>query len=323
MKPNLRVGLIGHGVMGKNHERVLSGLEGVSIIGIVDEISNHSKSRISFKDLIALQPDYCIISTPTKSHLKIGQELAQSGISFLVEKPVCIDTGSAKSLIALRDHNNVKAGVGHIERFNSAMVKAKALLAENYLGQIYQVNTRRRGPFPNRIQDVGVAKDLGTHDFDITRWLTGEEYSSLFSVSARKSDLGNEDMIITTGTLDSGVLFNNVIDWLSPIKERKVTITGENGAFVIDTLKSELIFFKNGSYESTDRYVSHFRGVTQGDIINIAFPKKEALETEHSNFRDFMLNEQSSIVSLEDGLKSLEIAEAAKMSSDEGRVVDL
>jgi UDP-N-acetylglucosamine 3-dehydrogenase len=278
---------------------------------------------VNLATLISLKPDYCIISTPTNSHLEIGRQLANAKIAFLIEKPICLDVESARELIDLTNKNEVKAAVGHIERYNSAMVKAKDLIREQFLGHIYQVSTRRRGPYPNRIQDVGVAKDLGTHDFDITRWLTNENYINLYAVAMRKSDIGHEDMLITTGILTSGVLVNNVIDWLSPIKERKVVVTGENGAFVIDTLKSELVYFKNGSFESTDRYVSHFRGVTQGDIINISFPKKEALEFEHENFRDFILGERSAIVSLEEGMRALEVAEASIKSSMENRLIYL
>jgi predicted dehydrogenase len=319
----LKVGIVGLGEMGKNHLRVLKDLRGVSVVGVVDPVEKNIDIQMSIEKLISLNPDYCVISVPTKFHLDVTLQLIEAGIHFLIEKPMSIDSMSATTIISESERCNVKGAVGYIERSNSAMIKAKDLLNQDFLGKIIQISTRRRGPNPMRIKDVGVLKDLATHDFDSIIWLTEMKFKSIYASSYSKDINGNEDLISCVGKLEGMINATCNVDWITPTKIREVHILGENGALQIDTLNSDLIHFNSAEITSTDRFISHLRGRAQGDITNIAFPKREALFTEHENFRDYINGESVEIATLREALQVIKVAEAATLSCAENKLVYL
>ncbi len=187
----------------------------------------------------------------------------------------------------------------------------------------YQVVTRRQGPFPARIADVGVVKDLATHDIDLTAWVTQQQFRSVSARTALKSGREHEDLVAVVGQLADGTVTSHLVNWLSPMKERVTIVTGERGAFVADTLSADLTFFANGLIPTTWDGVAAFRGVAEGDMIRFAFPKPEPLRTEHEAFRDAVLGKNHDIVTMRQGLATVAVAEAVLTSAREGRVVDL
>lgn len=201
-------------------------------------------------------------------------------------------------------------GVGHIERFNPALQSMRSRIEDGQLGEIFQVATRRQGPFPGRIADVGVVKDLGTHDIDLTSWVCQQPFVSVNARTTHKSGRPHEDMVVAVGTLENGTITNHVVNWLSPIKERTTVVTGEFGALVADTLTADLTFYANGTTPVAWEGVSSFRGVTEGDVTRYALDKREPLKTEHEGFRDAVLTgDTTKIVTLSEGLKVVETAE--------------
>ena len=100
-------------------------------------------------------------------------------------------------------------------------------------------------------------------------------------------------------------------------------MTGENGVFVVNTLTADLIFYANGSEDSSWSEVAHFRGVSEGDVIRYAISKKEPLLTEHENFRDAILGKSTDIVTLEQGLTNILVAEAISKSSETGETTEI
>lgn len=313
----LRAGVIGIGVMGRHHSRVLAGLEGVEFVGVYDPAPNVPSAiegKPVFSDLkkfLRLSPDYCVIAAPTIYHLDLGTTLAENGVHALIEKPVASDSKAAAELVSLFNNANLIGGVGHIERFNPALQSMRARIEQGQLGEIYQVATRRQGPFPGRIADVGVVKDLGTHDIDLTSWVCQQEYVSINARTTHKSGRAHEDMVLAIGTLSNGTITNHVVNWLSPMKERTTVVTGEFGALVADTLTADLTFYANGTTSNLEwDGVSSFRGVSEGDITRYALEKREPLKTEHERFRDAIITgETSGIVTLAEGLKVVETAE--------------
>lgn len=312
----LRAGVIGIGVMGRHHSRVLAGLEGVEFVGVYDPAPNIPEAiegKPVFSNLdefLSLKPDYCVIAAPTIYHLELGTTLAEHGIHALIEKPVASDSIAAAELVRLFKNAKLIGGVGHIERFNPALQSMRKRIEDGQLGEIYQVATRRQGPFPGRIADVGVVKDLGTHDIDLTSWVCQQAFVSVNARTTHKSGRPHEDMVVAVGTLENGTITNHVVNWLSPIKERTTVVTGEFGALVADTLTADLTFYANGTTPVAWEGVSSFRGVTEGDVTRYALEKREPLKTEHEGFRDAVLTgDTSKIVTLAEGLKVVETAE--------------
>lgn len=325
----LRAALIGLGMMGRHHARVLRGLDGVELVGVADPLgdphqaANGMPVHGSVRELIDLGIDYCVVAVPTAYHHGVALELAAAGVHALIEKPLAATSTEAAAIVAAYRDAGLVGGVGHIERYNPALQQARSRLANGDLGDVFQVSTRRVGPFPARIADVGVVKDLGTHDIDLTAWVTHQPYASVSAKAAHRSGRPHEDLVAITGQLANGIVTNHLVNWLTPMKERLTTINGENGAFVADTISADLTFYANGSVPTEWSQIAGFRGVSEGDMIRFSFAKPEPLVTEHLAFRDAVLGTSDEIVSLAEGAHTLAVAEAVLASAAAGETVVL
>jgi predicted dehydrogenase len=296
--------------------RLLNQIDEVEFIGVHDPAlagqGAASGHRVfdTLDELISQNLDYCVVAAPTAYHLDLGIALANAGIHALIEKPVAPTHVEATQLVDAFDKAGLVGGVGHIERFNPALRAMREKIEQGLLGEIYQISTRRQGPFPARIADVGVVKDLATHDIDLTAWVAQSPYKSVSARTTHKSGRSHEDMVVAVGTLENGVIVNHVVNWLSPFKERSTTVIGDKGALVADTLTADLTFYENGQVTNNWDNVSAFRGVTEGDVIRYSLNKVEPLLTEHLAFRDAVkTGNKSEIVTLRDGLAAVKIAD--------------
>lgn len=329
--PNLRVGLVGLGMMGKNHLRVLSSLQGVELIGVADPLTKTDiTSGISgcetfteYRDLLDRGLDYCVIAAPTSFHKEISVNALDRGVNCLIEKPVAVNYEETLEIQSAADKVKKLVAIGHIERYNAAIRQLKKRLLDGDLGAIYQISFRRQGPFPTRIADVGVVKDLATHDLDLAMWLSESQFSSLNAQTTHRSGSAHEDLVSITGKLQNQVVVNFLVNWLSPLKERSVVVTGEKGAFVVDTLNSDLTFYENGNHQVTQESLLHFKGVKQGNVTTFAFDKPEPLRVEHENFRDKLLGKESDIATLIEGIETARVADAVLQSSISGQSIKL
>ncbi|WP_265935519.1 Gfo/Idh/MocA family protein [Actinacidiphila bryophytorum] len=325
----LRAGLIGVGAMGRHHARVLAGLDGVELVAVVDPAGDPAGSAPhdvpvvpAVSDLVAKGVDYAVIACPTALHEPVGLELAEAGVCALIEKPLAHSVEAAVRLVDAFESRGLVAGVGHIERFNPALQSLRQRLEAGELGEVFQVVTRRQGPFPARIADVGVVKDLATHDIDLTGWVTGRDYASVAARVVSKSGRLHEDMVAVVGQLTDGTMVNHLVNWLSPLKERSTVVTGDRGCFVADTLTADLTFYANGAVNTEWEALRAFRGVSEGDMIRYAIQKREPLQVEHERFRDAVLGLESDIVTLRQGLRTVEVSAAVLESAHSGRTVD-
>jgi predicted dehydrogenase len=183
------------------------------------------------------------------------------------------------------------------------------------LGNIYQISIRRQGPFPTRIADVGVVKDLATHDIDLAMWLSNSKFASVSAQTAHQSGRKYEDLVSVTAQLQNNVVVNLLVNWLSPLKERELVVTGERGTFAVDTLNSDLTFYENGIHEVSQETYMHFNGVKQGNVTKFAFDKPEPLLLENEQFRDKLLGKESDIVTIAEGVEVVKVADAILESS--------
>ncbi|MBM7783829.1 Gfo/Idh/MocA family protein [Tenggerimyces flavus] len=329
MSATLKAGLIGLGMMGRHHARVLRGLDDVDLVAVADPmgdphgVAGSLEVQPNVEKLIAAGIDLCVVAVPTQWHEEIGLQLAEAGVHTLIEKPLASDTKGATRLAEAFEAAGLVGCVGHIERYNPSLQNLRVRLEQGELGEIFQVITRRQGPFPNRIADVGVVKDLATHDIDSTAWVTRQSYTSVSARTAHKSGRQHEDLVAVVAQLADGTVVNHLVNWLSPLKERVTVVTGEKGAFVADTLTADLTFFANGVQPTTWDSVASFRGVSEGDVIRYAIPKPEPLRTELLAFRDAVLGKPSDVVGMREGVAIVEVAEAIIASAAEGRTIDL
>lgn len=320
----LRAGLIGLGAMGRHHARVLREIDGVELVAVADPGGDPfgvAGSLDVLPDVDALVDagiDMAVVAVPTVFHEEVGLTLAGRGVHTLVEKPVAADSDAGRRLADAFESAGLVGCVGHIERFNPALQELRRRVALGELGDVYQIVTRRQGPFPARIADVGVVKDLASHDIDLTAWVAQSPYATVAAQTTHRSGRTHEDMVIATGSLENGIIVNHVVNWLSPMKERVTIVTGERGALVADTATADLTFFANGVVPTEWEAVSAFRGVSEGDVVRYAFAKREPLRVEHEAFRDAVLGVRDEVVSMAEGLRTLEVAEAMLSSSRTG-----
>lgn len=329
MTENLRVGLIGLGSMGRHHARVIRATQGMDLVAVADPGGDRfavARDLPVLGDVHALIDaglDAAMVAVPTVFHEDVALALAEAGVPTMVEKPIADSAAAGRRVAAAFEERGLVGAVGYVERCNPALRAMRERLDAGELGQVYQVLTRRQGPFPARISDVGVVKDLATHDIDLTAWVAGSTYASVSAQVAHRSGRDNEDMVVATGRLANGVIVSHVVNWLTPFKERVTIVLGEKGAFVADTLTGDLTFHANGTVASTWDQIANFRGVSEGDVIRYAIPKREPLALEQENFRDAVRGEGGNIVTMAEGVATLEVVDAVLASAAGGQTVSL
>jgi predicted dehydrogenase len=312
---DLRAGLVGYGQMGRNHARVLRQMPGVELIAIAEPAPQtvHAPGFVFVPDveaLIAAGIDLAVVSVPTAAHESVALQLAAAGVHALIEKPVAPDVATSKRIADAFEAAGLVGCVGHIERYNPALQEMRKRLEQGEIGTIYQVATRRQGPFPSRIADVGVVLDLATHDIDLTGWVTQRSYLNLSARSANRSGREHEDLFAAIGSLEDDIVVNHLVNWLSPLKERVTVVTGERGTLVADTISADLTFFANGVEPVRWDSMASFQGVVQRDVTRYAIPKREPLLVELEAFRDAVLGEKDRTVSIADATRTVAVAVA-------------
>ncbi|MCB0006082.1 MAG: Gfo/Idh/MocA family oxidoreductase, partial [Anaerolineales bacterium] len=271
--------------------------------------------------LAEAKPDLVTIAVPTVHHLAVAQRAIEQGIHVLLEKPIAFSVAEGQQIIDLAAKADVRLMVGHIERFNPAITALKERLADGELGRVFQIDARRQGPFPARIQDVGVVIDLAVHDLDVIRYVTGVEITRVFAETERQIHSSHEDLLTGLVRLADGTVGTLMVNWLTPTKIRQLDVIGEKGMFRVDYLTQDLYFFENGAAPAGDWPFRDLRGVSEGRMIRFVVPKMEPLRAEIESFLAAVRGEAPVPVSGEDGLRALHLAQSVVVSGLENRPV--
>lgn len=315
--------------MGRHHVRNVRETPGETLVAVADPggdkfgVAGELEVLPDVEALIAAGIDAAIVAVPTAFHREVALQLAAAGVHTLIEKPLAPSVAEGREIVAAFEAAGVVGACGYVERCNPALMELSRRVKAGELGEIFQIATRRQGPFPERIADVGVIQDLATHDVDLTAWLAGAPYRSIAARAARKSGRDQEDLVLATGVLENGVIVNHVVNWFSPFKERVTTVTGERGALVADTMNSTLTFFENGTKEVEWDQVANVRGVSVGEVRQYALDQREPLRVEHENFLAAIAGDTSRIVSLGDALGTLRVLDGIVESCRTGETITL
>lgn len=306
--------------MGRNHLRVYRALDPHCLVAVADS-NNEAASRagqdwgiahyVDHREMLAqAKPDAVSVVVPTNAHCEVVMDALAAGCHVLVEKPIAGSLDQAERMVTEAARCKRVLTVGHIERFNPAVVELKRRLDAGELGRPYQMHARRLGPFPARIRDVGVVVDLATHDLDIMRWLTHSEPVRIYAETSRQIHTTNEDLmngIVRFANQTLGVLD---VNWLTPIKIRELTVSGERGMFRADYLTQDLYFFEFAAH--TDARWDHMSvlrgGVEDGSATRFPLRRREPLALELSAFLAAARGEQPVVVQGADGVAALRLA---------------
>ena len=324
-----RVAVIGVGSMGRNHARVFSDMEDVDLVAVSDSDPEtletiaaryHSKPYADYKKLLANESlDIVTVAVPTRLHLQVAEDVINRGVSLLIEKPLSSTVEDGRRILEMANANGVTLGVGHVERFNPVVSMLKSNLDEGNLGRVFQITIRRFGPFPQRTMDVGIFLDLATHDIDIMYYLTGAEVQRVSAESAQLLPTKHEDLGVGLIRFTNGVIGVLIENWLSPTKVRDIVVNGERGMFVADFLSQDLFFYENDYTSSGWESLQVFRGVSEGNMTRYQLNREEPLKLELEAFVRSVLNEEPFLVSGEDGLRAMQVAQQMADCSVENR----
>ena len=310
MEIPLKVGVIGVGMMGKNHARIYSQLPEAELIGVADVDEDRAisvarsydcKAYADYHDLLRANVSAVSISVPTILHHKIALEAIRKGISVLVEKPIADTVENADEVVEAAQQNKVKLMVGHIERFNPAIIKLKELIDNGQLGDIISISAKRVGPYNPRVKDVGVIVDIGTHDIDIMSYLYGEKVKEVYALAGSVVHEYEDHAIfmLSFNNGRSGVIETN---WLTPHKVRTLTVVGSKGFAEVDYIESSL--------KISDREQPREERID----------KEEPLKLELGYFVDCVRHDKDPLISGEVGRHALKVATAAVESYRTGKV---
>lgn len=291
----LRLGVVGVGYVGELHAQKYASMEGIALVGLADinferakEVAckYNTKAYNSHTELLA-DVDGLSLAVPTVSHFEIGHDILTHGIHLLVEKPITLNLGDADRLIEIAKKNNTILQVGHIERFNPAVIKMEALISNPIF-----IESRRFNFFTKRAADVDVVLDLMIHDLDIVLHIVNSEIKEIDAIGmpviSQKIDIANVRIIFS-----NGIVANLTASRVSNESLREIRIFQHNNYISIDYGKRKI-------------KVGHFISPTVH--IDDEFPDSDPLADQIRSFVEAMANGSEPNVSGVDGKKALAVA---------------
>lgn len=326
----LRAGVIGLGFMGRNHLRAYGELDGVEVVAVADSDAavlqrvvrgRTARPYSDYRRLLREEaPDLVSIAVPTGLHHEVALTALEAGVHVLIEKPIGSSVGQGKEIAAAARQRGLKATVGHVERFNPAVAELKRVLDEGSLGRVYQVQARRVGPFQQRMRDVGVARDLATHDLDVMRYILGSEVSHLYCQTRTGARTQYEDALFGILQFQSGVSALLDVNWLSPIKVRELAVLAEGALLTLDYINQEVFVYKDAGRPSAWVDPAALR-ITPDGVHKLPVAKREPLLAELEAFVRAVAEDEEPPLTCEDAIVALHLAEQLVESGTTGHAL--
>ncbi len=303
----IRTAVIGVGSLGRHHARnyrELAEMEDIEFVGVCDSSEETAKEIATlnsceyftdWKDLIG-KVDAVSIVTPTETHSEIACEFLRNGVDCLVEKPIARTLDEADEMIETAKKSGAKIMVGHLERYNPAMVALRPHVTKPLYFEIHRVS-----PFPNRSLDVDVVLDVMIHDLDSIQWLVGEDVRATsiqavgIPIISNKVDAANARI-----EFQNGAVANITSSRVGTEKIRKTRFYQTKSYVVLDYLT------KFASITSLDPDAAHpLLGI---DINRLEIEDVEPLRAELTAFLSSIKNDETPSITAQDGRRALDLA---------------
>lgn len=298
----VRVGVVGCGYWGAKHVRVLSGIDAVSQIAVIDPDPASRDQLLTafpacrpYQDLASALPeiDALVIATPPCSHAELGLQALRQGKHILVEKPLATSLADARLLVDEAAAQDCWLMVGHTFEFNPAVRELSRRMRRDELGEIRYIHSARLNLGLYRT-DVNVVWDLAPHDISILNFLLRSRPVAVTAWSSRNASLSVEDLAyIRLDYREPSVAAYVHVSWLDPKKVRKVTVVGSRKMAVYNDLDEErLRIFDRGVDGAADAAPNYERPFSyrNGDIVSPHIRFDEPLATEDRHFVDSIRN---------------------------------
>lgn len=316
MTNRVRIGVAGFGAIGRHHARNLRSLDGVELVGVAEpnDIARDDAATIGYPTFASMEHlldaglDAIVLCVPTSQHEEAALNVIARSVAVLVEKPIAHSSEAGERMINAARNAAVPLMVGYVERYNPAVIAAKHFIEEGNLGKLISVTTQRVGILPPRIKDANVLIDIGVHDIDAIAFLTGSPLTLIAAQGGRailEDRLDYAVLSLAAGCTAASVTTN----WITPVKRRKLSVTGLRGHLEIDYITQEAFFAPAHDYLPTSSYeglVAQYRG---SEMIPLPIEKVEPLRSELQAFVSGVKGGQLPDPAI--ALESLRIAEEA------------
>lgn len=280
MKVELGTAIIGAGSMGKNHARVY--FESSTLLAVCDSVPERGeevacKFKAKYfsdyrKMLDEIQPDAVSVVVPTELHKEVSLECLFRKIPVLVEKPMAVSFSQTVEMLNIAQKQKVFLMVGHVERFNPAVLKLKEVIVSGRLGKIINLSATRVGISPPRVPNSDVALDLAIHDVDVFNFLLDRfpDQKKICRTRLFKDNIADSTTILLVYGEITGVIVSN---WITPFKKRQLIVTGTEGLVELDYIEQKLTLYSRSGEQNGN-----------GNPKDISIVREEPLKTELEYF---------------------------------------
>lgn len=308
-KPKLKIGVIGVGHMGQYHVNVLSSMLSHSLIGIYDLNLDHAeqlatkyetRAFASLEQLLG-RVDAVTIAVPTNLHYDIARKALEYDCHVLLEKPMTETVEEAKTLLELAKQKNKILQVGHVERFNGAVMELHKIVTEPLF-----IESKRISPFTPRIKDVGVILDVMIHDLDIVLNLVNSPIQS-YHATGRSVYTDHEDVAIITLNFESGCVATLVGSRVSQNKQRILNISQDKSYINLNYTNQDIEIHRQAStaYLMTKEEIKYSQ---ESFVEKLYVHKDNPLKSEHEYFYNCIVDGIDPFVPNEKDVETLSIA---------------
>jgi UDP-N-acetylglucosamine 3-dehydrogenase len=311
----LGVAVVGTGFWGKNHARVYKETPATELVAICDANAERAKSVAAqfgvkaYTNSIRMlkNADIEAVSICTWSTILAKEALKalNAGKHVLVEKPMATKTKQAERLVEAAEKNGLHLTVGFLMRFIPGLQHIREAVANKKIGKLVCVTAKRVSQWPERIGDVGVVKDTAIHDIDVMRYISNEDPITVYAKTGSMRHKKFEDYAQIMLSYEDGKTAFIESNWLTPYKTRTLTVTGSDAIMRLDYITQEL-WVENAKETLQPRY-----------------PWQEPLKLELQHFAECILTKKRPLITAADGVKALQIAEAALQSSIKNKAIKL
>ncbi len=322
---NVRVGVIGTGIMGERHCRVYAGMPEVELVGIHDLARDralpiarrHDTRFFSLLDDLLAQVDAVSIATPTPTHAASAFAALERGVHVLVEKPLADTLEQGEAIRDLAQRSGCIVQVGHIERFNPTYAELNNVLSDM---RPLAITMRRLSPFSTSAVDVDVVCDLMIHDLDLALDLGGSWPTEIHAVGRQINGHG-ADHVVATMSFENGPLATLVASRVTEQKVRDIAVVASNAYVEADLLAKSIAIH----HRTIPEYLQGQATVKyrqESLVERIVVPATEPLLMELRHFVNAVRTGTAPLVGPRQGLDALRLAIEIKQQVDRQLGID-
>lgn len=316
MTKNIKVAVIGAGMMGKNHMKTYKSLNGVELIGVYDIFPEAAKAAaetfgiraFSSMEEVAENVDAVSVVTTSVTHADVGEFFLNKGIHCMMEKPLACTEEECQRLISAAAKNNVVLLVGHIERFNPAVEQMGKLLSDT--SKIRSLTAQRMSAASGRITDVDVSMDLMIHDVEVIQSLVKSPVVNIqaASVKTKESPMG-KDYITALLEFENGATANITASRITQARVRTLTVTTDTNYIDMDFINQSINVHSQGRmpYVNPENIPEWMNYGLKGSVEQLFIPTNQPLSAELNHFLSCVRGEATPRITGQNALDALRV----------------